>query len=288
MPVHAPTAAALTALMLVGGPAAAGVTFGPIKLQPGQRVRMIARSLADNGRVETRGPDGNTSARMTVERAREIVWTIQERAANGTPRVMIRLPQFVTISTLVVNNRPDVRTEISPLTDKLLAATRNQEGKWEFVSDGRVLGKRDQELVEELAAYQDRAWFPEREVQVGDSWEFDPKWIKLVVQRDLRDALAVGTMTLREVRLTRAAQTAAVELVIRSSGTKLTSSYRETAAIVDLRGRAVVNLQTMLDESLELEGMIHSESSDGSRRTIVDLPVRLSVTKKVEPGGGLQ
>ncbi len=125
---------------------------------------------------------------------------------------------------------------------------------------------------------------PDHEVQVGQSWEFDPRWIKLVVQRDLRDALAVGTMTLREIRRTRVAQTAVLDVAVRSSGTTTTAAYRETSATVDLKGRAVVNLLTMLDESLEIGGVVHSETSDGSRRTIVNLPLQLTVTKKLEPG----
>lgn len=283
-----PPCLAAAAVLALSAAAPAGVQFGPPILQPGERIRLIARTVSNQGTLETRSPDGNTRAAMEYLREREVLWTLQERAPDGSQSVMVRLPRFATVSTLTVNDRPDVRTEISPLTDKLLSATRDKAGKWVFTTDGRVLGPRDREVVEELSAYQDRAWFPEREVQVGESWEFDPKWIKLLIQRDLRDALAVGTMTLREVRRTRSAQTAMVDILIRSSGTQTTASYRETNATVQLRGRAVINLLTMLDESLELEGTIHSETSDGSRRTILDMPVRLSAVKKVEPGGGVR
>ncbi len=270
--------------LAIAAAAHAGVRFGPPNVAAGQRIRMVARTVSADATVETRSPEANTRAAMDYRREREVVWTLQQPAPDGAPRLMVRIPRFVTVSTLVVNNRPDVRTRISPLTDKLLAATRDKEGKWVFTTDGRVLGPRDEEVVEELAAYQDRAWFPDHEVQVGQSWEFDPRWIKLVVQRDLRDALAVGTMTLREIRRTRTAQTAVLDVAVHSSGTTTTAAYRETSATVDLKGRAVVNLLTMLDESLEIGGVVHSETSDGSRRTIVNLPLQLTVTKKLEPG----
>ncbi len=273
------------AALVVAGPACGGVELGKVKLSSGQRVRLTVCSDAKNGTLETRGPDGNSSAKMEVLREREIVWTIMNPAPDGSPRVMIRIPKFVTASTLTVNGVPDVRTKASPLTGKLVEATRKPDGTWTFLSDGSAIGERAKEESEELAAYQNSNWFPDRFVEVGESWEFEPKWIKLVLQRDLRDALVVGTMTLREVRRTMTSQTAVIDMIIRSSGSKTDKSFRETTAIVDLKGRAVINLKTMLYDSLELDGTYRSQVSNGAKRTVLTLPLRMTARQQLVAGG---
>jgi hypothetical protein len=275
------SAVALATVVVAHG----GVKLGKVKLKAGQRVRLTVRSEAENGRLETRGPDGNSAAVMKVLRERDIVWTMMNRAADGSPRVMVRIPKFVTISTLIVNGVPDVRTVASPLTGKLVEATRKPDGTWTFLSDGSPIGEMAKEETSELAAYQSSQWFPDRMVEVGESWEFEPKWIKLVLQRDLRDALVVGTMTLREVRRTMASQTAVVNMIIRSSGSKTDKEFRETTATVDLKGQAVIDLKTMLYESLELVGTFRSQVSDGAKRTIVTLPLTMAARQQLVGGG---
>jgi hypothetical protein len=277
--------AGLIGLAMVAEVSHGGVVFGKPKLSPGQRVRLKVLSEAKGGSLETRGPDGNSSARMDVVREREIVWTIMNPAPEGMPRVMVRIPKFVTISTLTINGVPDVRTTASPLIGKLVEATKKKDGSWVFVSDGSPIGGKAKEETRELAAYQNSDWFPDREVQVGESWEFEPRWIKLVLQRDLRDALVVGSMTLREVRRTMSAQSAVVDMIIRSSGTKTDEQFRETTASLELKGRAVVNLKTMLYESLELAGNYRSQVSDGAKRTILSLPLRMTASQRLESGG---
>ena len=56
---------------------------------------------------------------------------------------------------------------------------------------------------------------------------------------------------------------------------------------VDLKGRMTVNLDNMLDESLELEGTVTSNSEKVENSTKVELPIRMIATKTLFKGGGI-
>ncbi|MDE0834926.1 MAG: hypothetical protein OSA84_01080 [Akkermansiaceae bacterium] len=56
---------------------------------------------------------------------------------------------------------------------------------------------------------------------------------------------------------------------------------------MDLKGELVVNLDTMLDESLELEGTVSSYSQKVGDSKKLILPVRMVATKTLFKGGGI-
>ncbi len=266
----------------------AGAQFGPLRLKSGESVRLVAHTETNGGTIETSRQGKFSTGTMRVVRDREIVWTLREPAADGTVRVMARIPRFRSVSVINLQGQEDNRTDESRLVGKLISAQRDKQGAWKFELDGSVIGNRDKAELEELAAYQNRQWFPNREVNVGDSWEFDPAWIKLVIERDLAKAQTVGTMKLAQIRRTLFKQTAVIDVSIRSTGKEWRADGRETGAAVDLAGKMTVDLDTMLDEQLELEGTFNSVSRKGIESTKVNLPLRLEVKKSVVKGGAAQ
>ena len=54
---------------------------------------------------------------------------------------------------------------------------------------------------------------------------------------------------------------------------------------MDLTGEVLVNLDTMLDETLELKGTIHSSFTKGAETTQVKLPIHLLATKSFVKDG---
>ena len=275
----------LATVTLATGSAQAGVTFGPPRLEPGQTVRLLVQSEVRKGTIESSSPSGLTSGSIQILRDRDLLFTVQRPAADGSPRAMLRVPRFESTTTIDLGGAPDTTTERSPLAGMQLAAVRDAGGSWIFTGNGRPIGDQAKTELEELNAYQSRKWFPERELQIGDSWEFDPAWLRLVVQRDLRDAQMVGTMKLRQVRRTRIAQTAIVDLSVESSGAKTDLGGRSTGATVSLHGEARIDLATMLDEAVELTGTIDMQSHDGGKRTTFHLPIRMTATKTIERPG---
>ncbi len=160
-------------------------------------------------------------------------------------------------------------------------------GDWKFELDGSLPLVRIQKEIDELTVYLKRRWYPERVVKVGDSWEFDPAWIRMIIQKDLHHAQTIGTMTLRQVRRGADKETAVIDVSVRSTGGDFQADGTQTRAQVELTGQVMINLRTMLDERLDLKGVVVTSSGNLSDSKKVTLPLELVVTKSfVKDFGG--
>lgn len=278
------TASALTfAALLTQAPA--GITFGPVHGQPGESVRLVSHSETTGGTIERTIAGKTTRGTLTVIRDRELVWTFRAPAADGTKRGMVRVPKLTSYTKSVITGKEDKVIDSSPLTGKMFALSKSPSGEWKFELDGSVPFTRVANEIEELTVYLKRDWFPAREVNLGDSWEFDPAWVKMIIEKDLAKAQTIGTMSLRQIRRGEKRQVAVIDVAIRSTGADFQADGSEAAASIELSGQVTVNLDTMLDESLELKGTLTSTSSKPGESTKVKLPVRLTVTKSFVKDG---
>jgi hypothetical protein len=126
--------------------------------------------------------------------------------------------------------------------------------------DGSVPTRQTAQDISELTLFLPRNWYPHRSIKPGESWEFGPAWIHMLIERVLKDAQTIGTMNLRLIRHTASGDFAVINVSVRSTGGDFRPDGTETSAQVELNGQAVVNLKTMLDESLELEGTAQAEN----------------------------
>jgi len=273
---HALPAAALLALL---SPASAGITFGPVRGQAGESIRLVTRSQTTGGTIERTVSGKTSTGTISITRDRELVWTFRAPAADGTRRGMVRVPKITTTSNINIDGHEEKSTDDSPLTGKMFAMSKSTAGDWKFELDGSVPHARMQNEIEELKVYLKRDWYPKHEVNLGDSWEFDPAWIKMIVEKDLSNAQTIGTMRLRQIRHTQKGDAAVIDVTIRSSGGDFNADGSQASASVDLTGQVVVNLATMLDESLELKGTVTTGASTAGESVTVKLPVTLTATK---------
>lgn len=274
------------ALVAIGGVSAAPITFGPVKAQPGESIRLVASSNAISGTITRWIGAKPKTGQIDISRDRELHWTFREPEADGTRRGLVKAVRLSSSETLKFGDQEEKSEHVSTLTGKLFTMTKPPTGEWEFKLDGGTLGVDGHKDIDELKSYLKREWFPDHPVKTGDSWEFDPAWIKSVIERDLGDALTIGTMTLSEVRKSATRSTATIGITIRSNGEGFQADGALSEASVDLKGKMVVNLETMLDESLELEGTVTKTTRETKDTTKVSLPVRIVVTKDLFKAGG--
>ncbi|MCX6867967.1 MAG: hypothetical protein NTV46_17475 [Verrucomicrobia bacterium] len=271
----------LSVLAIVAGigPASAGITFGPVRSQPGESVRLVTHSETPGGTLE-RSLDGKPrKGTITITRDRELTWTFRDPAADGTKRGMVRVTKLTTSSKSVIAGKEEKSTDSIPLTGKMFAMSKPPKGAWKFELDGSVPYTRVTNEIDELTVYLQRAWWPAREINLGDSWEFDPAWIKMIIEKDLAKAQTIGTMRLRQIRRGEKRQIAIIDVTVRSTGADFQADGSEASAAIELTGQITVNLDTMLDESLELKGTLTSNSSKPGESTKLKLPISLVVTK---------
>ncbi len=255
------------------------ITFGPVKGQPGESIRLVTSSESKGGTIERRVAGRPESGTITSSRERELHWTFRAPTADGSRRGVVRVVKMSTTSTATIGGKEDRENEVSPLTGKIFSMTKNPAGEWSFELDGSFPLARVRSEIEELKVYLKRDWYPAHEVDLGDSWEFDPAWVKMIIERDLSKAQTIGTMRLRQVRRSANRKTALIDVTIRSTGESFQADGSLLDGAVDLTGQVVVNLDTMLDESLELKGTITSTSRKGGDSTVVKMPITLVATK---------
>ncbi|MCX6875032.1 MAG: hypothetical protein NTW21_14665 [Verrucomicrobia bacterium] len=276
---HSHLAALALALLAFPIPARAGIVFGPVRGKPGESVRLVTHSETKGATIE-KTVFGKTS-RGTIEviRDRELIWTFREPSADGTRRGMVRVPKLSTSSKTVIEGKPASLNDPSPLTGKMFSMTKAPKGDWTFELDGSVPLNKVRAEIEEMKIYLKRDWYPAREIKLGDSWEFDPAWVKAIIERDLEKAKTIGTMSLRQIRSSAEQQMAVIDVAIHSTGADLRSDGSETSATIELTGQVTVNLGTMLDESLTLKGTIITGTDKGTESTKMTLPITLKATK---------
>ncbi len=268
----------VTLLALVSS-ASAGITFGPVRGQPGESIRLVTHSETTGATIERTAAGKTSKGSISITRDRELVWTFRSPAPDNTRRGMVRVPKITTSSLIQIDGKKEKSTDNSPLTGKMFAMSKSPTGEWKFELDGSIPLTRVQNEIEELTVYLKRDWYPTREVNVGDSWEFDPAWVKMIIEKDLAKAQTIGTMKLRQIRHAETRQMAVIDITIRSTGADFHSDGSQSGASIELTGQVTVNLNTMLDESLELKGTVISSSSKPGESSKIKLPVRLVATK---------
>jgi len=272
-------AVTILALAAFCSTASAGIVFGPVRGKPGQSIRLVTRSETPGGTLQKSIGGKSSAGTILLTRERELVWTFRDPAADGTRRGMVKVTKISTTSKTVIDGRTENLSDASPLVGKMFAMSKSLKGDWKFELDGSVPLVRVQKEIDELKVYLKRDWYPARDLNVGDTWEFDPAWVKMVVQRDFSNAQTIGTMRLRQVRNSFTRRLAVIDISIQSTGAKFQSDGSSGEGTIDLTGQVTVNLDTMLDESLELKGTITTQSSKAGEKTQMKLPVRLVATK---------
>jgi len=276
---HLPLTAITLAVAALLTPAGAGITFGPLRAKPGESVRLVTHSETQGGTIE-KTVEGKTSrGTIDVTRDRELIWTFRQPTEDGTVRGMVRVPKLTASTKTVINRKAENFAESSPLTGKMFAMTKPPKGEWSFQLDGSVPLTQIKTEIDEMKVYLKRDWYPSHEVKLGDSWEFDPTWIKMIIERNLDKAQTIGTMSLRQIRSSTTNQTAVIDIAIHSSGGDFHKDGTEVIGTVELSGQVVVNLATMLDESLTLKGTVTTTTDRVIESSKMTLPISLVATK---------
>ena len=192
---------------------------------------------------------------------------------------MVAVSKINTYSTATLDGKKEDSDESSPLNGKMFAMSKAVNGDWKFELDGSIPLRQIDQEISELSLYLKRQWYPHRTVKIGDSWEFDPAWIRMLIERNLKDAKTIGTMSLRQIHHSANGDSAIISVSVRSTGGDFRPDGSESSAQIDLSGQVVVNLKTMLDESLDLKGTVISRVAKPGETKTVTLPVHLKVTK---------
>ena len=260
-------------------PVSAQIRFGPVLAGAGQSVRLVSQTTTQDGTVKLENQGRVSHGKIQHSRERDLTWTFRNPTQDGSLRGMVAVSKINTYSTATLDGKKEDSDESSPLNGKMFAMSKAVNGDWKFELDGSIPLRQIDQEISELSLYLKRQWYPHRTVKIGDSWEFDPAWIRMLIERNLKDAKTIGTMGLRQIHHSANGDSAIISVSVRSTGGDFRPDGTESSAQIDLSGQVVVNLKTMLDESLDLKGTVISRVAKPGETKTVTLPVHLKVTK---------
>ena len=274
-----PRLLALAAVITFTPAARADIRFGPVLAGAGQSVRLVSHTTTIGGTVQCVKDGRVSNGKIQYARDRDLTWTFRNPASDGSLRGMVTVAKITTTSTTTIDGQNEKSDESSPLNGKMFSMSKAVKGDWKFELDGSVPRRQIDSEISELTLYLKRQWYPQRSVKPGESWEFDPAWIRMLIERNLQDAQTIGTMNLRQVRHNEKGSWAVITVSVRSTGGDFRADGSESSAQIELSGEVLVNLKTMLDESLELKGTVISRTGKPGETKTVTMPVHLEVTK---------
>lgn len=274
-----PSLGALCVLALFTTPARADVVFGPVIAGPGQSVRLVSHTTTEGATIKEEYDGKVSNGKILYSRDRDLSWTFRDPAADGSVRGMVTITKIATVISETSHGKTDKTEDVSPLNGKMFAMNKGVGGDWKFELDGSVPMYRIEKEIAELTLYLKRKWYPDRKIALGESWEFDPTWIRMLIERDFKQAQVIGTMSLRQIRHLPGRDLAVIDVSVRSTGGDFSPDGTEASAQIEISGQLVVNLKTMLDESMELKGTVINRSGRPGNTKTTTLPLKLEVTK---------
>ena len=288
-PSPAITAGAVFLLAAACSPAppSGPVEFALPKLAVGDAVRTTVTSAFKGGTFQASSTEANTSGSISIERDRSVVKTIVEADDAGPTRCSIAIPSDDVKMTLISSEGNRIDTMKGPLVNCPIEATRNGD-RWSLSLVDQVPDADQADALLGVESFENRTWFPDRPVSPGDSWEYDPAYFRVLIERDIGAASTTGRMTLRSLENgADGSPQAHLDLDITSTGLENAGGSAgdlEKNAGIEASGSLVVNLDTMLDREMIIEGILRSGVSDDSSSASIELPFRIEVRREILTG----
>lgn len=269
---------ALLATALFSGPLAAAesVLLADPDVKLGLKIE--ASTVSKNGRTVTTGAGGSNTRSVDITRTRQLQRTMAPDATGGEVTYRILKDHITT----VVDGKKENTT--APLDGKVATGLRNGAGNWTFtLADGTATGEAVEQL-EILAGFENRRWLPNRKVEVGESWNFAPNFIRASLKRDIPNPQVMGTMKLRQIgKAPDGTRQAIIDCFIRGGGQKELPQGGGAQADGGLTGNLTVNLDQPGRMRFHLVGKLATGAEDGSGTARAMMP--LTLTLKTDPLG---
>jgi hypothetical protein len=261
------------------------VVLRPHHPTPGETIRITTTTTARNGAITVR--EGANQRTGTIEISRKRIIDQRLAGTGAKQKLTFRvLSDDISTTTRLAGSPPETKLKSGPLSGLTATGMRDATKRWKFFLADTATDTARTTALAALEAYANRRWFPPRAVPVGTTWPIDPGFIRHIVARDLGKTPLEATMTLREVRKDpenpNAPGIAVLDCKIATRGHQKENAARpESGAIVSLAGTLEIDLATMLDQHLLLEGTLTTFASKDGTTTTVHLPVRMEATKKI-------
>lgn len=263
---------------MTGSPAFAAESYVLKEAGPEVGLQVETLSVVRGGVTESNAGGATKTLITNLVRRRQWQRTYLADALGGKVRYRILRD--------VVGTRLGGKEELSrgPLAGKVAVGRKNGAGNWAFsLETGSAVG----DQIDELSAMdliENRRWLPNRMVEVGETWEFVPHFIRGSLRRDVPDSVAVGIMELLSVtKKADGTREALIKVVVRAGGESVKGIGNIVGAEGNLSGTLVTNLDRPGTMLLKLTGILLTAAKVGTADSVAKLPVTLRFESKPFP-----
>jgi len=213
---------------------------------------------------------------------RERVLLRKATQVDGAPKLEYHVVGDSSTTSFGLNGPVQTESEKGALAGETVVGLRDRDGHWRFIlREGKASNAQASDLAE-LESYENRRWFLDGPVQVGQSWPIDPTFIRHLTDRDTGNAKVEANATLERVEVIAGERTAVIALSVESRGSKEGSEFENGAGVlISLKGSLHVTLKDMLDARLVLKGTLVTVTKEGNRLTRISLPLTMTVVKSM-------
>ena len=271
------------ALLLLAAPLASAefIFLKPHRPEPGTTVRILTKSSSQEGTITVTEGEKVNQGPMNIVRERVLLRKATQ--VGGAPKLEYQVVRDSSTTSVGLNGPLQTECKIAALAGQTVLGMRDGYGHWRLFLRDRIASNGQAIELVELESYENRRWFINGPVEVGQSWPIDPTFIRHITHRDTGNATVEASATLERVELIAGERTAVITLSIESSGSKKGSAFESGAGVlISLKGSLHVTLKDMLDTRLALKGTLVTVSKEGNRLTKVRLPLTMAIVKSVQ------
>ena len=167
------------------------------------------------------------------------------------------------------------------LADIQIAGDKDPSGNWKFSVENKPLTPDIKALMLELQAYENRKWFTDQPVMVGDTWQIYPAFTDFLMTRDLQHVETEGTMQLLGVSRKGQENIATLKFSATSKGWDENVKQGSRKANFNTQGLLQYSIDQKLDSNLTITSQLESFVQQNNATVSVVLPFTYKVNKTI-------
>ena len=256
------------------------VLFKSFEEQPGKVLVIRSSTDASGGQITVN--DGTSVKKGTVSVKRNRMY---ERRVVGTG--LMQKLEYTVLEDKIhrsakMGGKSDVEDFTGSLVGKVVYGIRDDMARWRlFLKGGTATTRQAADLIQ-IESYENRQWFQQTPVKVGDTWPINPQFIRNFIERDMGPSIIKATMSFKSIQVIDGERTAVLEVKINTQARREgLNKTRVASVIANLEGTLYVALDTMLDKKLTMAGTLHTIMRRDGVVTITKSPVTYIVIKSV-------
>ncbi|NWK55820.1 hypothetical protein HW115_09375 [Verrucomicrobiaceae bacterium N1E253] len=258
------------------------ILFKPHQQTPNQTVTIRANSDASGAQITVMNGGKAQKGSSSIKRQR--AWERKIIGTGPTAKLQYVVLLDQTYREMNLGSKSDASTQSSGLVGQIIHGLRDDTQRWRLFLKGKSATNQQAIDLVELESYENRRWFQDIPVKIGQTWFIEPEFIRNFIERDMGPALIDAKMTFKSIEMIDGERTAVLPFTIKSQARKEEGTkFRTSSAIANLSGTLYVALGTMLDKKLTMSGTLTTTVRQSGTSSVVKSPVTYIVTKTVTP-----